>query len=835
VQTATNPQTGEKVQWNGSAWVPLGGASPAPAPAAGGPITLGTPKPAKPEVRQVGKQLGLVDPNTGSFTPTYTAPGDASGEGGKLTEGERKGGAFLKRALGSYQTYERLGVGPRSVPNNIVNEISPTLANTLPSALGGNDPARQQASAAENEFLTAILRQDSGATITPDELESQRRIYFPQPGETAPEVLEAKRQARLRAIRGLIGASGGGADPETLAAAEALLNPPEEQLDTTERPIFEPSQGGVEVATGDTRIEDNPALAGVNARINQMLKSGSKPGEFVAFFQSVGIPPREMMPQVLQALKFRKEKGYAGDFSVNVDDIAVPNSAFNQLAASPAGAYAVAAGDTVTGGHLDNLVGATGGNAELAYIGIQQTREMHPGASLLGDVTGGAALYASGAGALRAAGVPAAQGAVRALAPRALAGDAALGGYVASGQGGTQAADVGNVVAGAALGVGTGAAVRGGFNTVGAAVSPTGGRLAPVMEAGARPTVGQRLQASDNGLLRKIGAAEEVFSRFPILGASQRSGRNAAMDEMQRGAFNEALKEIGVQLPKGVKKGTQAHSIMQRSFDQAYDRARRGMQFGADQQWADDLTTLQQDVQLLSKDSQNAYKQMLMLVGGKLSASPGQVLSGDQYKIVVSKLAKKVGALRSNPNGDTELADVLESLKGAIDDAARRHSDPKAVEFLDAADRGYAKAVVIENAARMRGGDAGEFNGSQLSSSVQRTNKSRRSRAYLRGEAVMQDYAESAKALGDFVPNSGSPEQLMTMTAGGAALGISPTVLAPWAVTGVPTLPGVRQTLGTLMAPRPEHLRGGFDRARNLIELLGRYGAPVAIPSASTE
>jgi hypothetical protein len=51
MQTATNPQTGEKVQWNGSAWVP---ASAAPAPA-GGPVYGTPPTPKAPDPMEAAR------------------------------------------------------------------------------------------------------------------------------------------------------------------------------------------------------------------------------------------------------------------------------------------------------------------------------------------------------------------------------------------------------------------------------------------------------------------------------------------------------------------------------------------------------------------------------------------------------------------------------------------------------------------------------------------------------------------------------------------------------------------------------------------------------------
>jgi hypothetical protein len=389
---------------------------------------------------------------------------------------------------------------------------------------------------------------------------------------------------------------------------------------------------------------------------------------------------------------------------------------------------------------------------------------------------------------------------------------------------------------GAALGAGAGAAVRGVLNSAGAAISPTGGDLAPLYEAGVRPTVGQRMGAADSIVGRAANRGEQAFASVPLVGGVQRSARNEAVVEMQRGAFNDALGDIGQQLPNGVRNGPAAHRFMQNAFNQAYDQARSGMQFLPDQQFAADLTGMVQDVQMLSRDSLNTFNNIANgIVGRKVQAGGGR-LNGDQYKLVVSRIDKKIRALRSNPNGDTELADALETFRTAIDDSARRNSPPEFVAQLDAADAGYAKSVVIENAARLRGGAPGEFNGNQLDRAVQSTNKSRRSRAYLRGEATMQEYATAAARLGNEVPDSGTPERLMTMGGlAGLAHFVDPVALTPWAIDTMATLPGVRQALGAAMAPRPQAVRPAFDQARRLSELLGRYGAPAAIPAAATE
>lgn len=62
-------------------------------------------------------------------------------------------------------------------------------------------------SQAMRQFTEARLRKDSGAAIPPEEFENDRRMYFPQPGDS-DSVLERKRQARETTLNALRTASG---------------------------------------------------------------------------------------------------------------------------------------------------------------------------------------------------------------------------------------------------------------------------------------------------------------------------------------------------------------------------------------------------------------------------------------------------------------------------------------------------------------------------------------------------------------------------------------------------------------------------------------------------
>lgn len=126
--------------------------------------------------------------------------------GGQPSVEERKAAAFLIRGLGAEGSYNAQHVGPRSYVGQKLADSAPDFLNMLPSAVG-NSPRRQVADTNQDEFIAASLRQDSGAAIPPEEMNRQRRIYFPMPGD-GPAAVKAKEQARQRALLGLYQSSG---------------------------------------------------------------------------------------------------------------------------------------------------------------------------------------------------------------------------------------------------------------------------------------------------------------------------------------------------------------------------------------------------------------------------------------------------------------------------------------------------------------------------------------------------------------------------------------------------------------------------------------------------
>jgi len=89
--------------------------------------------------------------------------------------------------------------------------IGVSAQNTMGSmANWALSPETQQAAQAQRDFITAVLRKESGATIGDSEFANARQQYFPQAGDT-PAVIAQKKQNRAIAIQGLQNAAGSAA------------------------------------------------------------------------------------------------------------------------------------------------------------------------------------------------------------------------------------------------------------------------------------------------------------------------------------------------------------------------------------------------------------------------------------------------------------------------------------------------------------------------------------------------------------------------------------------------------------------------------------------------
>jgi hypothetical protein len=134
------------------------------------------------------------------------------------------------------------------------------------------------------------------------------------------------------------------------------------------------------------------------------------------------------------------------------------HSTINHVAQTPLGAYAVHAGQAITGNRLDNIADAVGGDGERVRIGTDYLEEAHPVASVAGDMAGQLMVE----GIVR--GIPGARRFMSTPWGRR-ATDGVLGAYGGSGE--FDADPLAGAVSGAFLGVGGGMAGRQAQRTAG--------------------------------------------------------------------------------------------------------------------------------------------------------------------------------------------------------------------------------------------------------------------------------------------------------------------------------------------------------------------------------
>jgi len=140
----------------------------------------------------------LVDPRTGEARPV-TMDGQPLGAKDKpLNDSQSKAllfGSRMQAANKVLADLEKTGTSA-SVPGS----RTPIIGGIISAAQGANQQSLDQA---KRDFMTAILRRESGASISPTEFDTADKQYFPQIGDSK-QVIAQKAANRKLAIDGVL-------------------------------------------------------------------------------------------------------------------------------------------------------------------------------------------------------------------------------------------------------------------------------------------------------------------------------------------------------------------------------------------------------------------------------------------------------------------------------------------------------------------------------------------------------------------------------------------------------------------------------------------------------
>ena len=165
--------------------------------------------------------------DNGDGTTTYIPAG-------KITEGERNASGFYQRMIAANAEMQRLeGSGYDPANRRDYYTAGGEYLNPLATTEG------QQYRQAQDNWLRANLRKESGAAIGVAEMDQERKNYFPIPGD-GPEVVAQKTRNRTTTERAMRAAAGGG-----LPAAEGAAAPGQPQGNATPQRARNPQTGQV--------------------------------------------------------------------------------------------------------------------------------------------------------------------------------------------------------------------------------------------------------------------------------------------------------------------------------------------------------------------------------------------------------------------------------------------------------------------------------------------------------------------------------------------------------------------------------------------------------------
>lgn len=162
----------------------------------GGPQAVINPVTGQPELAQF--------PNKPGATPVFTGLKPAPEAGKPPTEGETKAAFYvqnMKAASKTLSDLEKKGFDPTKTGEQISTAVAGGIGNILVNKMA------QQAKQAQDQWSEQMLRMQTGAAATADEIARTRRTYFPVTGDSA-DTVELKRQMREQAESGVYSAAG---------------------------------------------------------------------------------------------------------------------------------------------------------------------------------------------------------------------------------------------------------------------------------------------------------------------------------------------------------------------------------------------------------------------------------------------------------------------------------------------------------------------------------------------------------------------------------------------------------------------------------------------------
>lgn len=369
-----------------------------------------------------------------------------------------------------------------------------------------------------------------------------------------------------------------------------------------------------------------------------------------------------------------------------------------------------------------------------------------------------------------------------------------------------------------AVGGAAGGVLSGVGNAVARVISPRASvnpNVQTLLDEGVTPTPGQLL----GGTAQRV---EDKAVSVPILGDAIRSARERGVQEFNEAALNRAVAPLGQQVTATGREGMQQ---VQRIVGDAYDDILPRLNFRADNQFAQEIGTLQQMAQTLPPGQAQQFETILRdQVIGRLTRQGGA--TGQNYRAIESELGRLGANYRSSAvAGERELGMAITELQSSLREALTR-SNPQVAQELASINQAYSMLTRLQRAAGATGANEGVFTPAQFAAAVRAADGTVRKNAYARGDALMQDLSDAGRSvMNTTVPNSGTFDRAALVGTAGvsAANPLFPVGLAAGAL---PYLSGPNRLAASLIARRPDIAPQLAERISGILPAAGVVAAP---------
>lgn len=513
---------------------------------------------------------------------------------------------------------------------------------------------------------------------------------------------------------------------------------------------------GIVGEQGGFHTERNPRMAGGNAAVNAMLKSGASKPEIFDYLtrRNPSWTQADLLSIGQQVDKIRQwqaeNRGYKGDFYVDVEHTRIPNTAWQDFASSDVGTGAGSAADAATGFNTDSVIGVLGGDAEEARVNLDAAQAAHPKSALAGTLAGGVTGALTAEAALGKAGL---KGAVKSSVADLAYGTEAGAGATDYAEDGTPATATDRLI-----GAGEGALASAAGGLGGRAVAGVGKRVAStardpyvaaVNEAGIPTTVGQQYKGKIGGILKRT---EDRVAGLPIIGDIINARRAEGIKKFNARAFDHALEPIGIK--SGGRVAEDAVDFAQDQISEAYNKALGGKEVQADDVFVEDFTDAVTGVRSLPRVGEEVSDNIRVIVEPYMTA--GNTLSGEAMQQISRELRDLKAGYVTDPlkkRIGTEIDQVENSIFGLF-----RRQAPEVMPAYNKAKAAQRRLYILADAVLKAKNQEGVFMPHQLGQADRAAIvKSSGKVSAARGRGEFHDLQRAAQeVLPSKVPDSGT-------------------------------------------------------------------------------